>query len=421
MPQFQPPRGTRDLLPEDMIKRQFILDTARAVFESWGFDPLDTPAFEDFALLTAKSGEAIKDEIYYFKDKSDRELGLRFDFTVPLCRVAASNPNLPKPFRRYQLGTVWRYDRPGAGRYREFCQADVDIVGAAGPEADVEVVACACSVLQKIGLSNFYVRINNRKIISSFLDSLGADSVSVMRTVDKLNKIGEKEVVEELKGKGVSEDKVKEIMRFVKITDVKKASPLIKDESGKEGIDELYVLLKGLEKFGFSAEVDMSMVRGLEYYTGNIFEIMQRGSELTITAGGRYDRMIEAFGGKPTPATGISLGVDRLMGFIQVDFGKTKVAVYLSNVDEGSKAFCVEIAKQLRELGINAEYDVSARSLGKQLEYVNSKGIKYSIVVGEKEAKSGVVKLRNMASGNEKEVEITNMKRIKDIIGSECQ
>lgn len=417
MTQFQPPRGTRDFLPEDMMKRQFILDTARRVFESWGFDPLDTPAFEDFELLTAKGGEAIKDEIYYFKDKSDRELGLRFDFTVPLCRVAASNPNLPKPFRRYQIGTVWRYDRPGAGRYREFCQADIDIVGSAGPEADTEVVACACSVLQKLGLSNFYVRINNRKIINSFLDSLEVDAVNVMRTVDKLNKIGENGVEEELRAKKISEEKIKSIMRFAKIKDLDKTVSLIKDEKGKEGIDELYVLLKGLEKFGFSAEVDMSMVRGLEYYTGNIFEIMQSGA-LTITAGGRYDKMIEAFGGKPTPATGISLGVDRLMNFIQVELGKTKVAVFIANVDEKSRSKCLEIAKELRDLELSVEYDVMDRPLGKQLEYVNSKGIKYAIVVGEKEANSGVVKLRNMTSGNEKDIEIRNLKKVADIVNS---
>ena len=220
MTQFQPPRGTRDFLPEDMIKRQFILDKARETFEQWGFDPLDTPAFEDYALLTAKSGEAVKDEIYYFKDKSDRELGLRFDFTVPMCRVVANNPNLPKPFRRYQLGTVWRYDRPGAGRYREFCQADIDIVGAPGPDADTEVVACACEALRKIGLSNFYVRINNRKVISSFLEGLGVDAVSVMRTVDKLNKIGEDEVEKELEGKGIKKDDIKSIMKFAKIREI---------------------------------------------------------------------------------------------------------------------------------------------------------------------------------------------------------
>lgn len=416
MTKFQPPRGTRDFLPEDMMKRQFIVDTARNVFEKWSFDPLDTPAFEDFELLTAKGGEAIKDEIYYFKDKSDRDLGLRFDFTVPLARVVAGT-QLPKPFRRYQLGPVWRYDRPGSGRYREFWQADIDIVGAAGPEADAEVVACACTVLQKLNISNFFVRVNNRKIINAFLDQLSLKP-DIMRTIDKLEKIGEEEVKKELKSKDVDEEKIKAMMKFIKIKDIDKAVSLIKDEKGKEGIDELYVLVKSLEKFGFFVVVDMSLVRGLDYYTGNIFEIMQQGSNLSITAGGRYDKMIEAFGGKPTPATGISLGVDRLANLVQLDFGKTKVDVCVVNVDGKSKSKCMEIAMQLREFGVNVEYDIMDRTLAKQLEYANSKGIKFVIVIGEKEIKSSVVKLRNMESGTEKEIELRNLKRIYDIVKS---
>ncbi len=412
---FQPPRGTRDFLPEEMFKRQFIIDTARDVFEKWGFDPLDTPAFEDFELLTAKSGEAIKDEIYYFRDKSDRELGLRFDFTVPLARVVASNPGIPKPFRRYQLGPVWRYDRPGSGRWREFWQADIDIVGSAGPEADAEVVACACAALQKMGISNFFVRVNNRKIINSFLKSLGASDA--IRTIDKLEKIGEAAVKEELKAKGIYEEKIDSIMKFIRIKDVDKAASLVKEEKGREGIKELQELIRRLGAFGFSATPDMSLVRGLDYYTGNVFEIMQEGN-LTITAGGRYDNMIEGFGGKPTPATGISLGIDRLANLVQLDFGKTKVNVYIANVDEKSKDRCAEIAKQLRELGLNVEYDVVSRSLAKQLEYVNSKGIKFLLVVGEKELKSGTLKLRNMQTGGEKEVELRNLKRVADIINS---
>src|SRR3989338_5157686 len=217
MTTFQPPRGTRDLLPEEAMKAQFIMDTARAVFEKWGFDPLETPAFEDFALLTAKSGEAIKDEIYHFRDKSDRDLGLRFDFTVPLARVVASNPALPKPFKRYQMGTVWRYDRPGAGRYREFRQADVDIVGAPGAEADAEVVACACEVLQKIGISNFSVRVNNRKIINSFLSKTNGNPLDILRSMDKLDKIGEEGVKQELETKGVKD--VDSILKFIKTKD----------------------------------------------------------------------------------------------------------------------------------------------------------------------------------------------------------
>ena len=414
MTTFQPPRGTRDLLPEEAMKAQFIMDTARAVFEKWGFDPLETPAFEDFALLTAKSGEAIKDEIYHFRDKSDRDLGLRFDFTVPLARVVASNPALPKPFKRYQMGTVWRYDRPGAGRYREFRQADVDIVGAPGAEADAEVVACACEVLQKIGISNFTVRINNRKILNSFLDKLGVSALDVMRSVDKLLKIGEDGVSEELKSKNVEEEKITEILKFIKITDIKKITPLI-DKNGVEGLKELEDTINLIEKFGFTANADMSLVRGLEYYTGNVFEIT-REDGLTITGGGRYDNMIEMFGGKPTPATGISLGVDRLVNLIQLDFGKTKVNIYLANVNANEK--CMEIARELREAGLRVDYDLMNRSLGKQLEYVNSKGIKFVIVVGEKEMKSGVVKMRNMETGIEKEIELRNLKRVVDIVNS---
>ncbi len=406
---FQTPRGTRDFLPEDMMKRQFVVDMARTVFENWGFDPLDTPAFEEFDLLTAKSGEAIKDEIYYFKDKSDRDLGLRFDFTVPLARVVVNNPDIPKPFRRYQIGPVWRYDRPGSGRYREFWQADIDIIGAAGPDADAEVVACACDALQKMGISNFYVRINNRKIINSFLKSLNLSAPDILRSIDKLEKIGEAAVKEELKERGVGSDEIDAIMDFIKGS-IDDSKEVLKE---KEGMEELERLEKMLRCFNFDVKVDLSMVRGLDYYTGNIFEIAQEGS-LTITAGGRYDKMIEGFGGRPTPATGISLGVDRLINMVQLDFGKTKTHVYIANVKDKEK--CIEIAKQLREIGINSEYDVMGRGLSKQLEYVNSKGIKFVMVVGEKEISSGVVKIRNMFNGNEKEIELRNLQRIRDMV-----
>ena len=408
---YQPPRGTRDLLPADMIKRQFIVDTARAVFERCGFDPLETPGFEEYELLSAKAGEAIKQEIYYFKDKSDRELGLRFDFTVPAARVVASNPDLPKPFRRYQIGPVWRYDRPGADRYREFWQADIDIFGAASADADAEVVACACEVIKKIGLSNFTVRINNRKLINSVLNALGAKAVDVMRIIDKLDKIGEDGVREEMNNKGIPD--VEKILKLVGIRNVEDIS--VSDEEGKAGKEEVIQLLSRLKVFGCSAEFDMSLVRGLEYYTGNVFEIFQEGG-LTITAGGRYDNMVEQFGGKPTPAVGISLGVDRLTNLVQMDLGKTKVNIFVANVKEANKERCIEIAKQLRDLGMNVEYDVSGRQLSKQLDYVNAKGIKFLLVVGEKEEKSGVVKLRNMVSGTEREIELRNLNRITGMI-----
>lgn len=404
---FQPPRGTRDFLPQEMIRRQFVLDTARSVFEKWGFDPLDTPAFEDYELLTAKAGDAIKDEIYYFKDKSDRELGLRFDLTTPMARVVASNPEIPKPFRRYQIGSVWRYDRPGQGRYREFAQADIDIVGTAGVDADAEVVACACEVLKKIGFSDFVVRVNNRKIINAFLDSLKTKTGEVMRTMDKLEKIGEEGVREELKSKNIEPHVIEKILKFVK---TKNLSTLSGD-----GVAELEELIEKLKAFGINAKADMSMIRGLDYYTGNIFEICQEGN-LTITAGGRYDNMIENFGGRPTPAVGISLGVDRLLNFVQLNLGKTKVDIYIAAVNDKVKKKSNETASELRDLGLNIECDISGRPLSKQFEYANSKGIKFVIVLGEKEIKSGVFKIRNMESGNEKDIEFRNMKRVLDIV-----
>ena len=413
MTKFQTPRGTRDFLPGDMMKRQFILDTARNVFERWGFDPLETPAFEEFELLTAKGGAAIRDEIYYFRDKSDRELGLRFDFTVPTCRVLAS-ANLPKPFRRYQIGPVWRYDRPGSGRYREFWQADVDIFGSSSIESDAEVVACACEVLRKIGLSNFFVRINNRKIMNAFFESLNINAMDAMRSVDKLNKIGEDGVREELKSKKVDEDKIDSIIKFTRNDDIEKIRKAVNSDS----VEELEKLSKLLKMYGVPFRIDMSLVRGLEYYTGSVFEIMQEGSNLTITAGGRYDNMVEGFGGKPTPAVGISLGIDRLVDFIQLELGRTKTTIYVAPVNENVREKAIEISSELRSLGLNVECDVMSRPLGKQLEYVNAKGIRFSIVVGENELKSSVVKLRNMETGSEKEVELKNLKRVADIVNS---
>ena len=193
MPRFQTPRGTRDFPPEEMMKRQYVFDTIRQVFESFGFSPMETPAFESWELLSAKGGggEEVKDEIYYFRDKSNRELGLRFDLTVPMARFVASNPQLAKPFKRYQIGRAWRYDRPQAGRFREFWQADVDVIGAEGTDADAECIAVAVEALKRLGFSRFTVRLNSRKVLNSTIKSAGVDAkdaAQVFRALDKLEK-----------------------------------------------------------------------------------------------------------------------------------------------------------------------------------------------------------------------------------------
>ncbi len=261
---FQTPKGTRDLMPQDAELLNYVRSTVSRVFESFGFGPLYTPAFESFDLLAAKGGlgEAVKDEIYFFKDKSERELGLRFDQTMPLARIIASNPQMPKPFKRYAIGTVWRYDNPQAMRWREFWQADIDIIGSKLVVADAEVVAAACRCLEELGFDDYSIRVNNRK----FLDARIGKSVenvkipAVFRILDKLDKIGAEGVKAELKKIGC---------------DKKEVLSLISDKGCAEEDGEIVELLKCLKSFGFDKRivVDASLVRGLEYYTGLVFEI----------------------------------------------------------------------------------------------------------------------------------------------------
>jgi len=415
---YQPPRGTRDFLPEDMIKRNRVLDIIRSTFEKWGFDPLQTPAFEDWKLLSAKGGQDIKNEIYYFKDKSERELGLRFDFTVPLARVAASNPGLPKPFRRYQMGPVWRYDRPGSGRYREFWQCDVDVIGSSFPESDALCVAVACDTLRELGVKDFSIRINSRKIVEAFLVTIGLKEkvVDVLRSIDKLAKIGEKKVAEELNKKKVSQEKIRKIMNFVKIDNLSEAGKMIgKEELGKKGVEEIEAILSFIDVLGFFdfVKFDLSLVRGLEYYTGPVFEISS-GLDISVGGGGRYDRLIEGFGGKSTPAVGISFGLDRLMLVLEdkKDAERTNTKIYVASVGNVKKD-TIRVARELISLGVPAEFDLMDRSLSKQLDYANSKGILFVIVIGEKEIRAGKAKLRNMRTGEEKEISLNSLEEIK--------
>ena len=269
---FQTVRGMRDFLPEQAVKKQFIEDVCRQVFEKYGFLPLETPVVEEFKLLAKKGGggEDVKEEIYYSKDKSERELGLRFDLTVPLARVVASNRQLPKPFKRYQISDVYRYDRPGASRYRRFTQADVDIVGSSSMIADFECIAASAEILQELGL-NFKVRISNRNLLEEIVLCCGVEKGSVkecFRCLDKLDKIGKEGVAKEMRGKGLSES-------ILKIIEKNTLEGIVDEIKEKQGLNELKELFAMLKKAGFRkfVSVDLSLARGLEYYTGNVSEI----------------------------------------------------------------------------------------------------------------------------------------------------
>ncbi len=423
---FQTARGVRDTMPEDMIRQQYVISVIQKIYEKYGFDPLDTPAFEEWGLLSAKQGggEEIKQEIYYFKDKSDRELGLRFDLTVPLARIIAASPDLPKPFKRYQIGKVWRYDKPGANRFREFWQADIDIVGSESMEAEAECLKAICEIFYELGFSDFIIRINNRKTIQAFVEFVGIKNyVDVFRTIDKLDKIGEDGVKKELEGKGVEKEKIKKILDFIKIRNAKNVKTYVSD-----GVEDLESITEMMGEYSKNVQVDMSLVRGLEYYTGPVFEISLGkqidasgvGSSLSVGGGGRYDNLTEAIGGKKIPATGISIGVDRVVSAMteknMFKFGKTATKIFVINVNEKAKKNSILITNQLRELDIPAEFDLMNRSLSKQLDYASSRGIPFVIVVGEKELNSKKAKVRNMKTGEEKDILLDKLGDVMKIV-----
>lgn len=418
---YQAPKGTRDFLPEEMIRRQFVIEKIKNVFERFGFEPFDTPAFEEFELLSAKSGEDVKKQIYDFEDKGGRRLGLRFDLTVPMARVVASNPQLPKPFKRYAIAPVWRYEEVTAARKREFWQCDADIVGSSSMEADVECIAAAVECFKELGFKDFTILVNDREVLDSFIDIIGADKtkdLDIFRAIDKVKKIGEEVMKSELLKIGLTDKQVAQLKDLIK-TPFSAARKLLQAAAKiQEGLNELSDIMKFTKIYGIDKmiKIDFSLARGLDYYTGPIFEIIIKDYEKygSVAGGGRYDKLIETFGGRPTAATGISLGIERIVEIMEEEkmfkLEKTKSKVFVVNVNENIKSDVVKIANNLRKEGINCQIDLMNRSLGRQLEYADSVAIPFVIIVGEKELKKKKVKVRNMKKKVEKEILISRIK-----------
>ena len=423
---FKPPRGTRDFLPEEMIKRNRVLDTVRRIFESYGYDPLGTPAFESWEMLKLKSGEDIINQIFYFKDKSGRELGLRFEMTASMARVVASRRDLQLPFKRYAIGPVWRYERPSAGRrFREFYQADVDVVGTEDPISDAEVLAVAVDCLKALGLEDLEIRINDRRILEGLMEIVEIPkerSLDVFRALDKLDKVGREEVKRILRGLGLEEEKVK---RLLELTSLRGSPEEVLSEverllSGRDeylaGCRSLRGIIDYAEAFGFSQylTVDLSLARGLDYYTGPVFEIGLPGEGVgSIAGGGRYDQLIELYGGSPTPATGISLGIERIMTLLErrgfFEPRRTLTQVFVACTSPALRKEAIKVAKGLRDAGLRVDMDLMGRRLSNQLEYVDKKGIGLVVIVGERELREGCVALRDMEKKEQFKVRLEDL------------
>ena len=419
------PRGTRDFLPDEMMIREEVIEKIKSVFEAYGFLPLETPAIERGEILAAKGagGPEILKEAYLFTDKGGRTIGLRYDLTVPLARVIAMNPGLPLPFKRYQIGKVWRYGDVAKGRYREFWTADVDIVGSDSMLADAEIIACTIDVFSSLGFEDFVVRLNNRKVLNALIKYVGVEldrAIDVLRTIDKLDKIGREGVREELKQKGISEDIINRIMDLISIRGepeevLAKLKEMLKGVGeGEEGIRELEEILHYLEEMGVKSriKIDLSLARGLDYYTGPIFEVSAGDKIGSLAGGGRYDDMIGLFAGRKIPAVGVGIGVDRIIDVMKergMISEKYKRMVLVAYVNEKHIDKALQIAQLLRRNRIPTIIDLRKRNLKRQLKYANVLNIPFVVIIGAKELEQGVVKLRDMMERAEEDIEISQL------------
>ena len=383
-------KGFRDFLPEETIRRQKAIEKIRKVFELFGFDPLETPAIEYADVLLGKYGEEADKLLYLFEDRGGRKVGLRYDQTVPAARVVAQYPNLPKPFKRYQIQPVWRAENPQKGRFREFLQCDIDIFGTLGLLADSEVIACVLTVAKALGFPNAKMLINDRSV---FIDL----KPKFIAAIDKLEKIGKKNVVSELITKGMSDQ------------DAQKLVSSFEDKKPTPDVLTVFNYLKnyGLEEFK-DFQFKANLARGLDYYTGTIFELVlpdyQAGS---IGGGGRYDNLIGQFTGNNCPAVGFAFGFDRIieaidqLGLSASQLTNTKILITIFSPELKNQS--IALALKLRNAGINTEiYFDSADRLDKQLKYADKKGIPYAAIIGPDEAKNKTVTLKNLKERSQK-------------------
>ncbi|MBI2659864.1 histidine--tRNA ligase, partial [Candidatus Woesearchaeota archaeon] len=365
--ELQIPKGTRDTSPEEKIVKDRIVSTLREVFELYGYAPLDTPILERFDVLSSKyaGGAEILKETFKLTDQGNRELGLRYDLTVPMCRYIAMNPTIKMPFKRYQIGEVFRDGPVASARYRQFTQCDVDVVGSSLMSADAEIVALVYSAFAKLNL-DVVVKVNNRKLLNNILDYCGVQKEkqeAAILSIDKLKKYGISVVKGELKEQKIDESRVNKIVDIISVrgNNQEKTSQLKKFLKDSEGLREIEEMLSFLKNMNCDADFDVSLARGLAYYTGTVFEGLLKNSNVksSVCGGGRYDKMIGAFFGKGNyPAVGISFGVDRIYDALvekQKITQKTNTQVYIIPIKTLNES--MKIAQQLRDAGINTDID----------------------------------------------------------------
>lgn len=432
------PKGTRDFPPAVMLRREFILDTIRSVYKKFGYQPIETPSMEKLSVLTGKYGEEGDRLIFKILNSGDflskakhtddykkltpeiSEKALRYDLTVPFARFVVMNQNeISFPFKRYQIQPVWRGDRPQKGRYREFYQCDADVVGSDSLIYEAEFISIYDEALSKLGLKDFSIRVSNRKILNGYAEAVGQNDKfqDICTAIDKLDKVGNSGVKKELMERGVPEASADQLLEMITFsgTNAEKLAYLEKlfenSESGKQGIAEMrevFGYYEHLDAYNGTVVFDLTLARGLTYYTGTIYEVVTNEVKMgSICGGGRYDNLTGVFGKPGLSGVGISFGVDRIYDVMMelnlFDESATQgTEVMLINFGGDSLATSLQVLSKLRSEGISAEIYPDAAKLKKQFTYANRKSVGYTLTIGDNEIASGKYQLKNMSTGEQK-------------------
>ena len=422
--------GFMELLPNEQILFNKMKETIQKSYEKYGFLPLNTPIIEDANILLAKAGGETEKQIYRF-EKGENDLALRFDLTVPLAKyVTEYYDKLSFPFKRYQIGKVYRGEKPQKGRYREFYQCDVDIIGDGKLSIinDAEIPSIIYNTFKNLGFDDFTICINNRKILNGLFFSLKLENESseILRIIDKIDKIGKDEVKKELLKK-TEKEKVETIMKFISIDGsnndkIKALEDMnISDETFKEGLDEIRQLIKFIKIFGVPEEnfkIDLTIARGLDYYTGTVYEtfLNQYRNLGSVCSGGRYDNLTEYYTERKMPGVGISIGLSRLFfqlidnNIISAENECISDVLVISMTDNYD--MCVDVATKLRNNNLNVQINIEEQKIGKKFKYADNLNVKYVIIIGEDEIKNNVVTLKNMITGEQQTLKLEDAIKI---------
>jgi histidyl-tRNA synthetase len=411
-------KGFRDFLPASMMPRERLIETARRVYRSYGFSPIDTPALEYLEILTGKGSEETDRQLYKFVDHGQREVGMRFDLTVPLARFAAQHISaLGTPFKRYHIATVWRGENTQRGRYREFMQCDFDTIGTKSVVADIETALVIHDLFVALGFADFTIHANNRNVLNGLLEKLGLveHSTAVLRALDKLAKIGPEKVRLEIEQQaGATPDQATEVLKLGALSGSNNHildqldHLLAGSELGEQGVENLRQVLAGVDAAGVPPErvkLDVSIARGLDYYTGIIFETFlgQLPNIGSVCSGGRYDNLAGTFTKQELPGIGASLGLDRLLAAMEelglIERVATPAEILITFFDKKHLDTYLQLASLLRSAGLRVEFYPEPKRLGQQLKYANQRGFRLAIIAGQNELDEGVCQIKNLNTG----------------------